>query len=195
MSRATRDNTGRRGFEEGTVLPTLDFPSDHAIVSAVLALRPRRPAPVRARAGGGRSKAAAAAAAVIATTRLSAGAVGRRERTLYDYWGIGEKPAAFGSLMLPVASSAAAAAVAAIPTRVAASAVAGPGGAAGHPEAGASEAEATEEEEVRGLVAAHYGRLVHGGRWDRFDGRKEAVARSSDRMVRPPLGGPGGGGG
>merc|ERR1719401_419708 len=31
-----RDNTGDRRFEEGMVFPTLDFPSDHAVLSADL---------------------------------------------------------------------------------------------------------------------------------------------------------------
>ena len=35
----TKDNTGKRAFTEGMVFPTLDFPSDHAIVAATLARR------------------------------------------------------------------------------------------------------------------------------------------------------------
>ena len=34
MKHATRDNTGYRRYQEGIVFPTLDFPSDHALVSA-----------------------------------------------------------------------------------------------------------------------------------------------------------------
>jgi len=37
-----RDNTGRGEYLEDTVFPTLDFPSDHAILSAVLELVPPR---------------------------------------------------------------------------------------------------------------------------------------------------------
>eukprot|EP00958_Prasinococcus_capsulatus_P017475 scaffold1973_cov399-Prasinococcus_capsulatus_cf.AAC.6 len=31
-----KDNTGRKQFEDDIVFPTLDFPSDHAIISAKL---------------------------------------------------------------------------------------------------------------------------------------------------------------
>ena len=34
VARAGRDNTGRRRYAEGAVFPTLDFPSDHALISA-----------------------------------------------------------------------------------------------------------------------------------------------------------------
>ena len=36
---ATRDNTGRRTYADDMLFPTLDFPSDHAIVAATLARR------------------------------------------------------------------------------------------------------------------------------------------------------------
>jgi hypothetical protein len=35
VTRACRDNTARRRYAEGAVFPTLDFPSDHALISAV----------------------------------------------------------------------------------------------------------------------------------------------------------------
>ena len=35
-----KDNTGERKYVEGMVFPTLDFPSDHGLTSAVLKNRP-----------------------------------------------------------------------------------------------------------------------------------------------------------
>jgi hypothetical protein len=39
VQRTIKDNTGQRRYIEGMVFPTLQFPSDHGIVSSVL--RPR----------------------------------------------------------------------------------------------------------------------------------------------------------
>ena len=45
ISEASRDNTGSREFFDGTVLPSIAFPSDHAVVSALFHIRrtPRSP--------------------------------------------------------------------------------------------------------------------------------------------------------
>ena len=40
MSPPSRDNTGARAYSDTLILPTVDFPSDHAIVSATLRFRP-----------------------------------------------------------------------------------------------------------------------------------------------------------
>jgi hypothetical protein len=47
ISEASRDNTGSREFFDGTVLPSIAFPSDHAVVSALFHLRrnPLSPTP------------------------------------------------------------------------------------------------------------------------------------------------------
>jgi hypothetical protein len=103
------DNTGRRERGPAVVLPSVEFPSDHALVSATL--RIRRPAAAAA-------AAAASAAAGLSPRPLSAAAAGRLtlglgggsgrgmgdgdsrlrggggERTLYDYYGLGARPVA-----------------------------------------------------------------------------------------------------
>jgi hypothetical protein len=47
ISEASRDNTGSREFFDGTVLPSIAFPSDHAVVSALFHVRrnPSSPPP------------------------------------------------------------------------------------------------------------------------------------------------------
>ena len=47
VTRACRDNTARRRYAEGAVFPTLDFPSDHALISAVFLPRRAPPPPSR----------------------------------------------------------------------------------------------------------------------------------------------------
>jgi hypothetical protein len=93
---AARDNTGGRAFVDGTVLPTLNFPSDHAIVSAMVVLweRPRPLCPAL-----GLQEAKLSLLSVLSSGRRS----NNRDRaaTLYDYWGIGEKPMAFRALKAP----------------------------------------------------------------------------------------------
>ena len=98
VSDVRRDNTGAGRFDEGLALPTTAFPSDHAIVSAAIRLRP-----------AAAIAAAAAAAAADPAERLHADVEVRAEAaadgdaaatgtTLYDYWGIAELPPALSQV-------------------------------------------------------------------------------------------------
>ena len=81
---AARDNTGRRIFLEGVVFPSTDFPSDHAIVSAVFSFKPAVACPPIDQSSVLQRPRS------ISITREDV--VG--ELTLYDYWGIRKRPLA-----------------------------------------------------------------------------------------------------
>ncbi len=108
MEAATADNTGLRAWRAGIVLPSVSFPSDHALATATLRLRcPLSPLPAVA-AGPGVSVAGSSDcgsvgddhADVSASSRLRAEAsAGGGERTLYDYWGLGSRPVAVRRLL------------------------------------------------------------------------------------------------
>lgn len=49
--RCSKDNTGNRSYKENTPFPSLSFPSDHAVVTAVLAPPKTKEAPAAARTG------------------------------------------------------------------------------------------------------------------------------------------------
>ncbi len=134
----------------------MEFPSDHAVVSAVFHVRPRPAPDPAAGAGGAARQPSARPARPPRPARRADG----RERTLYDYWGIGEKPKAFGA---HGKSKAGARAVRG-----------GPGG---------SDDGATSEEEVAKLVKEHYQRLLEGRALNDLDARKERFSKSSDRSV------------
>ena len=110
------DNTGRRHFVPEIPLPTLNFPSDHAIVSSLLLLpkvdsstgkiicRPRyqppiiptplfRPscAEIESENQGEHSS--------VADVNVHVSNSRRASRTLYDYWGFAEKPPGSESLL------------------------------------------------------------------------------------------------
>jgi hypothetical protein len=112
-----RDNTGRRRFVEDTVFPTLDFPSDHAVIFARLHVSAAFAAEGRARraavptawthvAGGSSSRWPTDRQAVVRNTLTTSnqGFGNKVERTLYDYWGIAQAPIAQGVLqrMMPL---------------------------------------------------------------------------------------------
>ena len=84
-----------------------------------------------------------------------------REKTLYDYWGISEKPKAFGPH-----------GIAKISLRV--RNVAGGGNGDGC---------ATSEEEVASLVKEHYQHLVDSRALNDLDSRKVWFSKSSDRSI------------
>ena len=100
-SNVMRDNTGERRFVEGVVLPSLLFPSDHAIVLARLVFN----AGPNARTEGAAASSRAAASHESERPYSDASTEAMAERradprkkmtfaTLYDYWGIHEKPVA-----------------------------------------------------------------------------------------------------
>jgi hypothetical protein len=85
MTDVRRDNTGTGRYEEGLALPTTAFPSDHAVVSAAVRLRPvASAAPAASDEGvvGDEAKAEVSGDA----------RPGRGGGTLFDYWGIAELP-------------------------------------------------------------------------------------------------------
>jgi hypothetical protein len=84
ISPPLRDNTGAREYVDAQVLPTTDFPSDHAIVSATIRFRPAAPADTAAEVREPRVSDVGGAG------RGPAGAGTDRE-TLYDYWGISDR--------------------------------------------------------------------------------------------------------
>ena len=164
VSAAARDTTGRRRFVDGLVLPTLEFPSDHAVISAVFHLRSDGPHSPAAAATAAAASSAVASRPPAAQTRASSrpSARGGRERTLYDYWGIGERPMALeGSHALRGSL-----------------AVVRPAEQELDEDCGLSCAE-----EARRAAEDHFVRLAWGVGWSALDGHKEAVARGNDRSV------------
>ena len=151
---AARDNTGHRAFVDGTVLPTLEFPSDHAIVSAVFHLRPR-PTSDAGGVGVNSNPAGRKKARVSRPSRLRQ--TDGREKTLYDYWGIGQKPLAFER-----------------------ESTVGNGKQA---LLGEFANTLTYEEEVDKLVEEHYVRLVESRMLNDLDKQKREYSRSSDRSI------------
>ena len=123
-----RDNTGRGKYVDGVVLPTADFPSDHAMVSATFRFLPPppiSPAATAAAAGMGRLNSAGSAActgrwlpngesplggitpspALSADSRTSDVPRLRRMSTLFDYWGLTRRRAEEAAAAAAVAGS------------------------------------------------------------------------------------------
>jgi hypothetical protein len=99
ITEVRRDNTGAACFDEGLALPTMAFPSDHAIVSAAVRLRP-----VAAETEPQVGDAVAVAAACDGEAEALGTAVNgdakpvRAGSTLYDYWGIAALPPALSQI-------------------------------------------------------------------------------------------------
>ena len=165
VSHAARDTTGHRALADGTVLPTLAFPSDHAAISAVFHIRAApRPPPRRAarctthalgRGTAGDRLASDCGSLGIASSATTTTPIASFGRTLYDYWGIGDKPPCIGSLRDEPAS----------------------------PDLEArGDSGLGWEEELRVAAATHFERLARGER-GALDGRVDAAARAGDRTV------------
>ena len=99
------DNTGDGRLDPGIILPTLEFPSDHTIISAVLRVRTTASeSDVGATATlsecgvfHGASICVHDSTSSDQVEKKASKAFRKREMTLYDYWGIGQKPLATAS--------------------------------------------------------------------------------------------------
>jgi hypothetical protein len=111
VSNAIRDNTGKKNFVEGIVLPSLQFPSDHALVSGsflfqavpISAKKTGCDSPYGITCNGSQTKASASnipfrdqqcisPVRSVTPRKQTKFPSSFRDKTLYDYWGIREKP-------------------------------------------------------------------------------------------------------
>ena len=115
ISGASRDNTGSREYFDGTVLPSIEFPSDHAVVSAVFHIR--RPAtlapahaipppPAETAAEVALNWPAAAAAAAEAPPLAAAAATAAAGAAAAEAAGVGAAAAAAGAMAAGAAAAA-----------------------------------------------------------------------------------------